>query len=316
VTQPSDTGIVIVTYNSAAEIGPCLEAAMKTGADVVVVDNASSDGTITEVERRRARLIANNANLGFAAAVNQGFRALRSRYVLLLNPDAVLQSGLDALRDASDLPGSAGAGGLLLGADGRPQVGFMVRKLPTPAALILEALVLNRIWPGNPVNRSYRGLGLNYSERFAAEQPAGAFLMVRRAVWEELGGFDEEYHPIWFEDVDFCRRVADRGWRLYFTPAAVAKHTGGHSIPRLPVEKRRLYWYRSLLRYTAKHFHPFAIRTVSLAVIWGSVLRAVVQCAHDMSLKPMADCGNVVRLAGRCLMGGRGDGAGLSGSKV
>jgi len=316
VTQPSDVGIVIVTYNSGAEIGPCLDAAMKTGADVVVVDNASTDGTVSEVKKRGARLIANDANLGFGAAVNQGFRALRSRYVLLLNPDAVLQTGLDALCEASDLPRSAGASGVLLGPDGRPQVGFMVRQLPTPAALILEALVLNRIWPGNPVNRRYRGLGLDYSERFAAEQPAGAFLMVRRAVWEELGGFDEGFHPIWFEDVDFCRRVADRGLRLYFTPRAVAKHTGGHSIPSLPVEKRRLYWYRGLLRYTAKHFHPFAIRAVSLAVISGSILRAPVQCVQDASLKPIADCGKVVRLAGHYLMEGRGDGAGLSGSKV
>lgn len=289
---------------------------MKTGADVVVVDNSSTDGTVAEVEKRGARLIANEENRGFAAAVNQGFRALRSSYVLLLNPDAVLQSGLDALREASGLPGSAGASGLLLGVDGRPQVGFMVRQLPTPAALILEALVLNRIWPGNPVNRKYRGLGLDYSVRFAAEQPAGAFLMVKRAIWEELGGLDEGYFPIWFEDVDFCRRVADRGLKLYYTPGAVAKHTGGHSIPSLPVEKRRLYWYRGLLRYTAKHFHPFAIRAVSLAVIWGSVLRAIVQCAQDMSLKSMADCGNVVRLAGHYLMEGRGDGAGLSGSKV
>ena len=304
MTQPSDVGIVIVTYNSGAEIGPCLDAAMKTGADVVVVDNASTDGTVSEVKKRGARLIANAANVGFAAAVNQGFRALRSRYVLLLNPDAVLQTGLDALCEASDLPQSAGASGVLLGPDGRPQVGFMVRQLPTPAALILEALVLNRIWPGNPVNRRYRGLGLDYSERFAAEQPAGAFLMVRRAVWEELGGFDEGFHPIWFEDVDFCRRVADRGLRLYFTPRAVAKHTGAHSISSLPLEIRRFYWYRSLLKYTARHFRPRAFRGVCLAVVAGSVLRVIAETVVERSFKPIVVNGSVVRLASRCFWSG------------
>ena len=115
----------------------------------MVVDNGSSDGAIAEVAHRGVRLIANSSNRGFAAAVNQGFAALDATYVLVLNPDAVLRQGLDALRAACDLPGAAGAGGLLLGADGRPQVGFMVRSLPTPAALI---------WLAIPVTKSRRNI--------------------------------------------------------------------------------------------------------------------------------------------------------------
>src|SRR6185295_4045884 len=128
----SEIGIVIVTYNSEAEIGASLDAAMRTGADVVVVDNASSDGTIREIAHRGVRLVANPSNRGFAAAVNQGVDLLSSPFVLLLNPDAVIQSALDPLRDACDLPGAAAAGGRLLDADGTPQRGFMVRRLPTP----------------------------------------------------------------------------------------------------------------------------------------------------------------------------------------
>src|SRR5271165_4633831 len=100
----AEIGIVIVTYNSESEIGACLDAALRTGADVVVVDNASSDGTVAEVARRGARLIANSENRGFAAAANQGFIVLTSPYILLLNPDSVLESGLEALREACDLP--------------------------------------------------------------------------------------------------------------------------------------------------------------------------------------------------------------------
>src|SRR5271157_332398 len=198
----AEIGIIIVTYNSESEIGPCLDAAVKSGADVVVVDNASRDGSAAEARRRGVRTVVNSTNRGFAAAVNQGAEVLNAPYVLLLNPDAVLESSLEPLREACDLPGAAGAGGRLVDASGRPQVGFMARGLPTPAALILEALVLNRLWPNNPVNRRYRGLGLDYTARMAVEQPAGAFLMVRRAAWQELGGFDEGFHPIWFEDVD------------------------------------------------------------------------------------------------------------------
>jgi hypothetical protein len=302
----SEIGIIIVTYNSAAEIGPCLDAALTTGADLVVVDNASHDGTIAEVARRGVRLIANGENRGFAAAVNQGFLILNSTYIVLLNPDAILLSGLDSLREACDLPGTAGAGGQLLDREGRPQVGFMVRRFPTPAALAWEALLLNRIWPNNPINRRYRALDLDPARRATVEQPAGAFLMIRRKVWEELGGFDERFRPLWFEDVDFCRRAVRVGYLLHYIPAAVAKHTGGHSIPQLSVEMRRFYWYRSLLRYSAGHFHPLSFRVVSLAVVAGAVLRAIVESFTQRSLKPIAANGSVVRLAGRCLLSGRG----------
>jgi N-acetylglucosaminyl-diphospho-decaprenol L-rhamnosyltransferase len=308
----AETGIVIVTYNSEAEIGPCLDAALRTGAEIVVVDNASEDGTIGEVERRGVRLIANASNRGFAAAVNQGFVVLNSTYVLLLNPDAQIAGGLEALREACDLPGSAGAGGKLLDANGDPQTGFMVRRLPNAAVLALEALLLNRVWPNNPINRRYRSLALDYASRLEVEQPAGAFLMVRRGVWKELGGFDEGFWPLWFEDVDFCRRVVDRGYRLYYEPRAVAKHTGAHSIPRLPVEMRRFYWYCSLLRYSAKHFHPQARRVVCVAVVIGSCLRTIAGLVLHRSQKPIAGYGKVVRLASRCFLSGWGDGAALS----
>src|ERR1035438_6086704 len=301
----AEIGIVIVTYFSEAEIGPCLDAVLGAGADVVVVDNGSRDGTVAEVARRGVRLIANVANLGFAAAVNQGVTVLKSAYVLLLNPDAVLQGGLERLREACDLPGAAGAGGQLLGAGGRPQVGFMVRALPTPAALILEALLLNRLCPNNPVNRRYRALGLDYSTRVAVEQPAGAFLMIRRAVWQELGGFDEGFRPLWFEDVDFCRRAIDRGYFLYYEPRAVALHTGAHSISKIAVELRPVYWYSNLIRYAAKHFRPFAFRAVCMAVLSGALPRAVAESLADRSLKPLAAYRKVVRLASRCLVFGR-----------
>jgi N-acetylglucosaminyl-diphospho-decaprenol L-rhamnosyltransferase len=297
------TGIIVVTYNSAAVIGACLDAALATGADIVVVDNASADGTRAEVTRRGIPLIANSSNLGFATAVNQGFAVLKCPYVLLLNPDAVLVTGLKALREACDFYRAAGAGGLLLDTNGNPQVGFMVRRLPTPAALIMEALLLNRVCPGNPVNRNYRCLRLNYSVPQEVEQPAGAFLMIRRVVWEELGGFDERYRPLWFEDVDFCRRARDRGYTFYFAPAAVANHTGAHSVPALKLEMRRVYWYRSLLSYCARHFRPHEVRAVCLAVITGSLVRAPLEAALARSLRPLAGYLEVARLAARSLVG-------------
>jgi GT2 family glycosyltransferase len=188
--------------------------------------------------------------------------------------------------------------------DGRPQAGFTVRRLPTPSALILESLLLNRIWPGNPINRRYRCLEWDYSARSEAEQPAGAFLMVRRAIWQELGGLDERFYPIWFEDVDFCCRIRGRGYRLYYVPEAQATHAGGHSIPHLTVEMRLVYWYCSLLRYAAKHFRPVAFRAVCLAVVTGSIFRSIAETVWHRSLQPMAAYAKVVRFAGRGLLFG------------
>jgi N-acetylglucosaminyl-diphospho-decaprenol L-rhamnosyltransferase len=300
----SEIGIVIVTYNSAAEIGPCLDAALTTGAELVVVDNASHDGTIAEVARRGVRLIANSCNRGFAVAVNQGFTVLDLPYILLLNPDSVFIGGLNGLREACDLPGTAGAGGRMLDRSGHAQIGFMVRGLPSPSTLILEALLLNRLWPNNPINRRYRGLTLNYDSAMEVEQPAGAFLMVRRVVWQELGGFDEGFHPLWFEDVDFCRRAIDRGYRLRYVPEATVKHAGAHSISQLTLETRLIYWYRGLLRYSAKHFDAVSLRMVCLAVIVGSVLRTIGEITKVRSLQPMAAYAKVARLAARCFFNG------------
>src|SRR5579862_1868913 len=109
-----EVGIVIVTHNSAGDIGPCLDAALATGAEVVVVDNGSSDETLSEIRERRVDLIANPDNRGFASAVNQGVRALSAEYLLLLNPDAILRGELEALREACAAPGVGAAGGKLV----------------------------------------------------------------------------------------------------------------------------------------------------------------------------------------------------------
>src|SRR5438067_316449 len=130
-------GIIIVTYNSAAVIGACLDAVLPSHAEIVVVDNASSDATVAQAARPGVRVVTNSSNRGFAAAVNQGFSVLSADYVLLLNPDTVLQTSLEPLLAACSLPDAAGASGRLVHPDGTPQIGFMVRELPTPAALAL-----------------------------------------------------------------------------------------------------------------------------------------------------------------------------------
>lgn len=266
--------IVIVAWNSSAVIGGCLDAvAGLSDVETIVIDNASADGTREEVARRGVRLIANPTNAGFAAAVNQGVEATTAPLVLLLNPDAYLVRGLDALAACFDRPDVGVAGGMLTGADGNPQTGFMARNLPAPITLIFEALGINRLFPDNSVNWHYRCKGLNPMTAAFVEQPAGAFFMFSRSVWLRVGGFDERFRPVWFEDVDFCAKVKAAGLKACYEPGAVANHTGSHSIRALSLENREHYWYGSLLEYAAKQYRPAVFRTICAAVVAGSVFR-------------------------------------------
>jgi N-acetylglucosaminyl-diphospho-decaprenol L-rhamnosyltransferase len=291
--------IVIVTYNSAAEIGGCLDALASLSeaeAEVLVIDNASVDSTRDEVAARNHRFVANQTNRGFAAALNQGVRATMAPLILSLNPDAHLVRGLDSMAACLEKPGAGAAGGMLVGEDGSPQTGFMARSLPTPATLIFEVLGINRLWPGNRVNWQYRCLGLDRMNTTLVDQPAGAFLMFRRAVWEVLGGFDERFWPIWFEDVDFCARIKSAGFCAYYHPEGVAKHSGSHSVIPLALENRERYWYGSLLEYAAKHYCSSAFRTTCVAVAAGSAIRAVLGFPR-YKFKALAVYGGIVGLA-------------------
>ncbi|HTB18492.1 MAG TPA: glycosyltransferase family 2 protein [Bryobacteraceae bacterium] len=298
------TGVVIVTYNSAGMIERCLKSC--GNLTVVVVDNASKDATCELVRRYSfATLIANPGNYGFAAAVNQGVSALDAQLVLLLNPDTELKTPIDELESACLKSGTGGAAGQLVDEHGEPQRGFTLRRFPRASTLICEVLGINRLISLNPLNRAYRCLDQDLTQPAEAEQPPGAFLMFRREVWQRLGGFDTQFYPLWFEDVDFCKRVRDLGLKIQYVPGVTAVHQGGHSIAGLDWRCREVYWYVSLLRYASKHFRPRAFRWVSAAVVLGSLLRTAIGVMTQRSFRPITVYGSIGRLAGRSLISGR-----------
>ncbi|HXE75404.1 MAG TPA: glycosyltransferase family 2 protein [Candidatus Xenobia bacterium] len=267
--------IVIVTFNSAAHIEACLQSVRSSGWEVIVVDNGSTDDSVA---RARAFpdlvVLTNSQNRGFAAAANQGVKAARGDWVLLLNPDAAAEPGaLDALTSVASEVNAEAAGGRLLNPDGTTQVGFTLRRLPRLPDMLAEVLLLNRVFPRNPWNRRYRCLDMSCEVAAEVEQPAGACLLVKRQVWEELGGMDESFFPLWFEDVDFCRRLRQRGGRIVYAPQARFRHRGAHSVKSLPAAERQLAWYRNLLRYFRKHHGLVAAAILRLGIVAGALLR-------------------------------------------
>lgn len=294
----SRIGIVIVTYESEEIIGDCLRSC-PAGTRVVVVDNASSDETCERVRRfAGVELLANAKNNGFGGAVNQGVAALDTEFVLVLNPDVQLLSPIEPLCES----GGDLATGKLVDGSGKEQRGFGLRRFPQPITLVFEVLGVNRLWPRNPVNRRYRCLDGSVGP---VEQPPGAFLMFRKEVWRKLGGLDTEFWPIWFEDVDFCKRAQDAGYRARYVPEVVAAHLGGHSIKILNWRCREVYWYASLLRYAAKHFRRQAFRGVSAAVVISSVPRALYGVFRWRSLQAITIYSQVARFAMRSMVSGR-----------
>ena len=299
----STIGAVIITWNSGETIDRCIESC--SGLDVTVIDNASSDDTAQRVRSHpEVYFISNLENRGFAAAVNQGVARTATDYVLLLNPDVELLTPLTALVEACASGDVAIAAGRLLDRRGDPQTGFSIRALPTPAALGFEALGINRLFPSNPVNRHYRCLDFSLDTARDVQQPAGAFMLFKRDLWRRLDGFDERFSPVWFEDVDFCKRALEMG-RIRYFPEVIAKHQGGASIRHMEWSNRELCWYGSLLRYASKHFSRFNFRAVCGAVVLGSAVRLLTGLFVRRTSQVITVYAKTAGLAAQCMILGR-----------
>lgn len=278
--------ILIVTWNSHREIEASLAAASSLaaampGTDVVVVDNASEDGTperVAALALPGVRVVRERTNRGFAGGMNLAARAARGDALLLLNPDAY--PGPEAVTMLMATLGTderiAAVAPVLVGADGVPQRGFTVRRFPTVAALAADLLLLDVLRPGLDVlaRARYDDLDLDESSPIDVEQPAAACLLVRRTAYEAAGGFDETYHPAWFEDVDLCRRWHAMGWRVVLERRARVPHAGGAAWRRLGDGGAAQVFNRNLLRYAARHLGSRSLWALRPAVAAGLGARA------------------------------------------
>jgi GT2 family glycosyltransferase len=272
--------VIVVTHNSSAPIEACLRALASQGCEIVVVDNASEDDTVARVRALAGeltlQLIAVSRNIGFAGGVNHGVAAASGNVLLLLNPDAMAEAGaIEAILSAFERWGADAVGGALLDDNGQPARGFTFRRLPTPSALLCEVLLINQLWPGNPVNRRYRCLDAELTREQDVQQPAGACLAVRREVWDRLHGMDAGFFPVWFEDVDFCARLEESGAKTVYCPAARFRHSGAHSVGQLAFRDKQRFWYGNMLRYAGKHFSMAQVAVLRAGIVLGVCARMV-----------------------------------------
>lgn len=270
--------IIVVHWNAREHLERCVPAALATGYPVVVVDNASSDGAAGVVAARwpEVRLVAAEHNRGFAGGVNAGVAEATTPWVLIVNPDVLLTpEAMVQMHAAGEADARIGAvGAQLVNTDGTPQHGFSIRRFPTLGTWAADLLLLDHLWPRNPASARYHARDLDPAWDQDVEQPAAACLLVRRRALADIGGFDERFHPAWFEDVDVCRRLISAGWRIRYVAGARVVHEGGVAMRTLGLGAFAAIWYRNLLRYAAKHGTPAARVLLPPLLIAGMLLRA------------------------------------------
>jgi len=265
--------VVLVTWNSAADIEACIDSIhFGSEFEVVVVDNASSDATREKLSRyHHLRLVANGSNCGYARANNQGIRLATGEYVLLLNPDTRIELGsLDTLaRYLDEHPATSAAAPRLVSPDGSTQ--FSIRSFPTAGSLFWELVGFARLFPKSRVFGRWKMKYFDYDKTAEVEQPMASCLMIRKAVLAggdmtqlpsigivsqagprtAIGLMDEQF-PMFFNDVDLSKRMSDAGWKTVYVADARVAHRHGASTKQVRPKMIRES-HRSAFRYLRKH---------------------------------------------------------------
>jgi GT2 family glycosyltransferase len=278
-TQP-DLSIIIVNYNSGDELIACLQSLVDTKEntvfEVIVVDNGSSDDSIDRAEKTFTdfTFIRAGENLGFAKANNLGLKGATGRHAMLLNPDTeVMPGALSKLMKALDLQTDWGiVGPTMVGSNGRPY--RSARRFPTPFGLFCETTKLNRMFP-----YSAKFNGYIYGDRplvslDEVDQIEGSALIIRGEAREKVGNLDESFF-IFFEEVDWCRRVRDAGYEIHVERDAVVRHHRSITMSKYFERIRRFHAF-SAMKYFRKHHGDAGLKSLRRWMWWGLFFREIM----------------------------------------
>ena len=270
--------VVIVSYNTRELTLRCLreltEDLEKSGLsfEICAIDNASRDQSAEAIARAfpAVQLIASPQNLGFGAANNRGFEKTTGEFLFLLNSDAFVKPGavrklVEFLRERGDV---GAVGPRLLNADGSLQASCW--KFPSPARCWIEAVGIARFLSSHPQLGDYYRWA--HDDTREVDFVIGAALMVRRAVYEQVGGFDENFF-LYAEETDWQKRMTRAGWKVVFTPDAVVTHLGGASGANEKSKVSKLFW-EGQERYILKHHGRAGWVWMRAGILVGAMARA------------------------------------------
>lgn len=273
-----DLSIIIVNYNTRELTLQCLQSVFASstvyGYEVILVDNASTDGLVAETEQRfpQVRIIVNDQNLGFSKANNQGINVALGRYILLLNSDTVIQpdSLQTMLRFMDEHPEVGVSGCKIVLTDGSLDKACK-RGFPTPSASFYYAFGFSKLFPSVPRFNQYQLGYLDPNQEYPIDCLVGAFMLVRKAAIDQVGMLDEDFF-MYGEDIDWCYRIKQGGWVNYYYPRTSIIHYKGASSRRKPF-KIIYEFHRAMILFHRKHYRAKYPWIVNWLVYTGVALK-------------------------------------------
>ncbi len=285
--------IVVINWNGGWLLHNCVSAILDaygtaTSGKLIIIDNASTDHSLQRLPKdSRIKLILNTKNLGFAKACNQGFEKCTTEYILLLNPDAALSTGcLQSCISYMNINKETGILGVRL-LDEHGNTTPSCARFPTPLRILQDATGLSKLFP-----RRFKPSTLmtdwDHRESRYVDQVMGAFMFMRRTLFDKLGYFDERFF-VYYEELDFSKRLADAGGKTFFNTDITALHVGEGTTQN--VKAFRLFLsLRSRLQYAHKHFKVGGYALVWIAT-W--MVEPVSRIVMHMAKRKWKDAGEV-----------------------
>ncbi|WP_260632953.1 glycosyltransferase family 2 protein [Paenibacillus xylanexedens] len=254
-----DVSIIIVNYNTRQLTLDCLASVYASQTsyqyEVIVIDNASHDGSVEAIRDAypEIQLITNRDNTGFAVANNRGMELAKGRYILLLNSDTVVQPDtLHTMIYFMDRHPEMGASGCkVILPDGSLDKACK-RGFPTPSASFYYAFGISRLFPDRPKFNQYQLGHLSPDDEYPVDCLVGAFMLVRRETIDQVGGLDETFF-MYGEDIDWCYRIKEAGWGIFYYPRTYIVHYKGGSARRKPL-KITYEFHRAMWVFHRKHY--------------------------------------------------------------
>ena len=291
-----EVSVVIVSYNVSSYLDQALttlrEALEGITAEVFVVDNASADDSVTMVRRKHpwVSLVENDRNLGFASANNQALARATGEFVLLLNPDTVLRRDTVATMISffREHPEAGAAGCRVLNPDGSLQLACR-RGFPTPGVAFFKMVGLADLFPRSRTFGAYNMTYLDPDLLTEVDAVSGSFLMVKKEVLDRIGYLDEDYF-MYGEDLDFCYRIKQAGWKIYYVPSTEIIHFKGESTKTVPTMKSIKDFYTAMHIFTDKHFDGRSMpRWLVSAGIYGKMVLGISYSSLRYLWQPSLD---------------------------
>lgn len=254
-----DLSIIILNYNTRQLTLDCLQSVYASTTsfsyEVIVIDNNSKDDSVQHIQQQypMVTLIANDDNVGFSRANNQGIRIAQGRYILLLNSDTIVEPDtLDIMIRFMDEQPKVGASGCKVVLPDGSLDKACRRGFPTPSASFYYAFGFSKLFPNNPRFNQYQLGFMDPDGSYPIDCLVGAFMLVRREAIDQVGMLDEEFF-MYGEDIDWCYRIKEAGWKNYYYAETKITHYKGASSRRKPF-KIIYEFHRAMYLFHRKHY--------------------------------------------------------------